>query len=117
MRLSIHFLYSLSLLLAACSGGVDYTQDSKVVTDFTGCNLATDQRGSFEGAWVSKPIPLIFDRDFYVTDNGAAIAALRNAVNTWNGWSSLRGFRAFTIVNDGSGQSAGQDIPVITTCA
>jgi hypothetical protein len=59
---------------------------------------------------------LVFDRDFYLTDEGEAMPALRNAVGSWNSWASLRGLQAFQIVNDGSGASAGRDIPEITSC-
>lgn len=70
-------------------------------------------------SWGVKPIPLVFDQDFYITDGGAILPSLRSAVATWNAWSALKGFRAFTILNDTStGISGGVHIPVVTsTCS
>jgi hypothetical protein len=63
-------------------------------------------------------VPIVFDREFYVADNGNTVASLRGAVQSWNLWSSLRGFEgAFSLKNDGTGLTAGHDIPELTDCS
>lgn len=95
------------------------TQESGRVTNYTVCALPADQgAGSLQGKWASLPIPVVIDRDFYTTDQGAQAVAIRNAINIWNdSWARLRGFQAFTISNDGSGLGAGAGIPVTQDCS
>jgi len=62
-------------------------------------------------------VPVVFDRDFYVADNGEAVDALRGALQSWNAWAGFRGMQAFSLKNDGTGLSAGRDIPDLTDCA
>lgn len=60
---------------------------------------------------------LVFDRDFYVTNQGQALTSVRAAKDTWNSWASLRGKTGFEVDNDTSGNSGGRDIPALTsTC-
>ena len=112
-----------ALLLAflyACGVGpkTDYSQNGAIVTDYTSCALPKDQgSGSLVGQWANLPITLVFDQDFYTTNNGATMPSLRAAVTTWNSWASLRGKTAFKISNDGSGATAGMAIPAFTDCS
>jgi hypothetical protein len=81
--------------------------------------LPKDQgKGSLHGAWSSLPVPLVLDRDFYVTDNGSALPSLRGAQQSWNLWASLRGLQGYSLANDGAGVTAGREMPDLTTsCA
>lgn len=102
----------------ACTARPSGATASGRVVNFTNCQLPPDQgKGSYQGAWASIPVPLVFDRDYYVADNGEAVSALRGAVNTWNTWARLKGKAAFSLQNDGSGSSAGEAIPSITDCS
>lgn len=107
----------LSLAFACTARSTGDVQRGRIV-NYTLCQLPSDQgRGSLEGQWFSTPIPLVFDKEFYVTDNGNFMAPLRAAVETWNHWSRLKGFDIFRIVNDGTGQTAGRDIPDLSDCS
>ncbi len=111
------FLLCVAFLASACSARAPGNGDPDRITNFTGCVLPKDQgQGSLQGAWSSLPIPIVFDKDFYVTDQGEAMPALRNAVNTWNNWAGMRGMQAFSIRLDGSDSTAGMEIPEITEC-
>lgn len=103
----------LSASVAACSSASKLDLSSKgLVTNYLECSLPKDQGpGSLLGKWSTRPIPLVFDQDFYISNSGAALPSLRKAVATWNAWSSLKGFQAFTIINDVSGISGGAHIP------
>jgi hypothetical protein len=104
-------------LVTSCSARPSSARANGRITNFTNCALRPDQgAGSFQGSWASLPIPLVLDRDFYLTDEGEAVSPLRNAAETWNAWARLRGKQAFRITNDVSGQSGGRDIPEITSC-
>lgn len=104
----------IALLAASCSARPYGGTEKGIITNYTNCQLPADQgRGSFQGNWASLPIPIVFDKDFYVADNGEVMPAFRSATNTWNHWASLRGMQAFRIVDDGSGQAGGRDIPTI----
>jgi hypothetical protein len=93
------------------------TQQGRIV-NFTNCQLPADQgKGSYQGAWASIPIPVVFDKDFYVADNGEAVSAMRGAVGTWNTWARLKNMVAFNLLNDGSGVTAGRAIPSLTDCS
>ncbi len=100
------------LLLTACSGKVSDVGDG--ATNFTDCVLPSDQGpGSLLGSWAGIPIPVVYDKDFYMTDGGQAMPALRSAANTWNAWASGRGRVGFTIEDDGTGADAGREIPAL----
>lgn len=104
-------------LVTSCSARPSAARQAGRITNFTNCAIRPDQgTGSFQGSWAGLPIPLVLDRDFYLTDEGEAVVPLRNAAETWNAWARLRGKQAFRITNDGSGMSAGRDIPEITSC-
>ncbi|MCO5143507.1 MAG: hypothetical protein M9962_10500 [Oligoflexia bacterium] len=105
-------------LLFSCSVRAPGSKKDRIV-NFTQCILPADQgKGSFQGAWAALPIPVVFDRDFYVADNGEIMNSLRGSVTTWNTWAGLRGMRgAFSIINDGTGNTSGRDIPELTDCA
>jgi hypothetical protein len=108
----------LIAMLCSCSVRVSNAVSAGRVTNYTSCALPKDQgKGSLNGQWASLPVPVVFDRDFYVTDNGQAAPALRGALQTWNVWAGLRGMQAFSLKNDGTGLSAGRDIPELTDCA
>ena len=108
--LFLFFLEGCSPSYVAGPNGVD--------TNYTQCLLPKDQGlGSIRGKWGTLPIPLVFDRDFYVTDNGGAIPDLKGAISTWNAWSLLKGKQVFNLTNDGTGAAAGADIPALTDCA
>lgn len=117
-------IYSASFLalaalafVAGCSARPSAARQAGRITNYTLCQLDPAQgTGSFQGSWASLPIPLVLDRDFYLTDEGEAVNPLRNAAETWNAWARLRGTQAFRITSDGSGMSAGRDIPEITSC-
>lgn len=80
--------------------------------------MPTDQGvGTFVGAWAQLPIPLVFDNDFYATDNGEAANAMRGAVATWNRWAALKGKKAFDLRHDESGIRSGLEIPVVESCS
>ncbi len=69
-----------------------------------------------KGSWASTPISLILDRDFYVSEDGREADQIKGAIETWNAWHRIKyGTNIFTIVNDGTGQDAGRDIPPLTT--
>lgn len=119
MRLTFQKILPLIGLLAfqACTARPSKALQAGQVTNYTNCQLPADQgRGSFQGAWSGIPIPIVFDKDFYVTDEGEALGALRGAAESWNIWARLRGKTGLTILDDGSGISAGRDIPELTDC-
>lgn len=102
----------LLLGATACTARPTGATEQGRVINFTNCQLPADQgKGSYQGAWASIPVPLAFDKDFYIADNGEAVDALRGAVNTWNDWAHIKGRQAFNLTSDGSGVSAGRDIP------
>jgi hypothetical protein len=104
-------------LAASCSARPSAARQAGRITNFTNCQIRSDQgTGSFQGSWAGLPIPLVLDRDFYMTDEGEAVTPLRNAAETWNAWARLRGLQAFRITNDVSGASGGRDIPEISSC-
>jgi hypothetical protein len=91
--------------------------DGSRIMNYTACLLNPAQgQGSFFGKWNSLPVSLVMDRDFYLSDEGAGAPAVRSAVETWNGWSRLRGLQAFRLSLDSSGVSGGLEIPEITDC-
>ena len=109
---------SFILSLAGCGTEPNGAASRGKVSSYTACSLPTSQgKGSLFGSWAALPVSLIFDQDFYLADGGESANAMRNAVNTWNAWGSLRGFQVFRIVNDGTGQLAGREIPSVTDCA
>lgn len=119
-RFNSHNLWLLPLLalFCACSARPSGALNNGRIINFTRCQLPADQgRGSLQGAWASIPVPVVFDSDFYLTDNGEILPALRGAVNTWNGWANLRGKQGLRITNDGTGLGAGRDIPDVTDCS
>lgn len=81
----------------------------------TQCELPPDQgMGSLRGKWDGLPIKLVFDREFYETNEGRDVAAMKRAVNTWNQWALLKGKVAFIIVGEGRGS----DIPdLVNSCS
>ncbi len=115
--------FSFLFLLAApfalgCSPHASNALQNGRVTNFTSCALPKDQGiGSLHGHWASLPVPIVFDKDFYMADGGAALPSLRNAMQSWNLWGTLRGRQAFTLRNDGVGINGGRDIPPLTDCA
>lgn len=118
LRILKTLVLSSAFVVLATGCGVRAQNDSKLITNFTQCVIPADQgRGSFQGSWAGLPIPIAFDRDFYTADGGSVMPAFRAATATWNHWASLRGKQGFKIVNDGSGSTAGRDIPEITDCS
>jgi hypothetical protein len=114
---SLFFIFAVTAFGFSCSARPSNALQSGRIVNYTNCQLPTDQGdGSFQGSWGALPIPLVLDKDFYVTDEGEAIEALKGSIETWNIWSRLRGLRAFNLTADGKGQSAGRDIPEITSC-
>jgi hypothetical protein len=113
-----HTALALSLaLLVGCSASPSEGLESGRIINYTNCQLAEDQgRGSFQGAWDDIPIPVVLDKDYYVTDEGEAVNAMKGAIESWNAWARLRGKVAFNIVDDGVGQTGGRDIPELTDC-
>lgn len=102
----------------ACLSTSGRSTKTNAIVNYTSCIIRSDQgAGSFQGRWSALPVRLVFDKEFYVADGGAAVNSLRNAVNTWNGWAAIKGLPGFSINNDGSGQSAGMDIPNLTDCS
>lgn len=113
----VRFQFLFFFLLTACSVQGSRSNKDGQVTNYVDCLLPKDQgEGSLMGQWASLPIPVILDRDFYVADEGAALPALRGAIQTWNDWAALKGLRGFEIQNDGTDNTAGMDIPAITSC-
>jgi len=105
-------------LMAGCTARPSNALNNGRVVNFTSCALPKDQGvGSFRGQWIALPIRLVLDRDYYVTDGGDALHAMRGAIQTWNTWGGLRGFNVFSLMNDGVGQSAGRDIPDLSDCS
>ena len=109
----------LLLPMLACTAAPSQALNHGGIVNFTSCALPKDQGvGSLHGQWGALPVPLVFDKDFYVADNGAVVDSLRGSVQSWNEWASLRGFNgAFSLKNDGSGLGAGLDIPELTDCS
>lgn len=113
--LIVLFLVIASFL--GCSARPSQSRKNGRIVNYTNCQLPTDQgNGSFQGNWNSIPIPIVFDSDFYLTDDGEVLEAMRGAVESWNIWGRLRGLTALNLTNDGSGQGFGRDIPEITSC-
>lgn len=114
----IWILLSGLILASACSARPSGASASGRIVNFTNCQLPADQgRNSLQGSWASIPVPVVFDNDFYLTDNGEILPALRSATNTWNGWANLRGRSGFSITNDGTGTEAGREIPALSDCS
>jgi hypothetical protein len=112
----VTIIASVALSFSCSARPSDALQSGRIV-NYTNCQLPPDQgAGSFQAGWASLPIPLVLDKDFYVADEGEAIEALKGSIETWNIWSRLRGLEAFNLTSDGTGQSAGRDIPEITSC-
>lgn len=113
------FILVFSLAWQGCSAGKPNPAHANgSVTNYTACFLPKDQgTGSLFGRWGSTPVSIVFDRDFYMADNGEAVPALRAAVQTWNSWSRLKSLNILSISNDGTGAGAGRDIPVTTDCS
>jgi hypothetical protein len=102
----------LTFALCACSQGKPISNKTGRITNYTECVLPSDQgEGSFMASWASLPISVVIDKDFYVTDGGLQAYAIKNAINTWNAWGSLRGFTVFNLTEDGTGVTAGRVIP------
>jgi hypothetical protein len=119
MRFSpVYSILSLALLSAsACTARPSASGNAGRIINYTACQLPGDQgQGSLQGRWPSLPIPIVLDKDFYLTDEGEAINALKGAIESWNVWSRLRGLTAFDLQNDGTGVTAGMDIPELTDC-
>ena len=118
-RFRAYFPTILLLPIFACTVAPSTAVKNGRVVNYTSCSLPKDQgRGSLHGQWANLPIPVVFDRDFYITDNGDILPSLRGALQTWNVWANLRGFNgAFSLKNDGSGLSAGLPIPELTDCS
>ena len=108
----------LLLPLFACTVAPSSALNDGRVVNYTSCSLPADQGvGSLHGQWSSLPVSVVFDKDYYVADGGAAISSLRSAVGTWNSWAQLKGYAgAYSINNDGAGTTAGLDIPQLTDC-
>jgi hypothetical protein len=104
---------------SSCSANPSQAASDGRVTNFTNCMLPADQgTGSLHGSWANLPVPLVFDRDFYVADYGQVLPSMRASLQTWNLWSTLKGKEAYTLTNDGSGITAGRQIPDLTSsCA
>ncbi len=118
LRSLLLFFPIASMALSSCSVRVSNAANAGRVTNYLSCALPKDQgRGSLHGQWGGLPVPVVLDRDFYVADNGEVVPALRSALQTWNNWAALRGFQGFSLKNDGTGLSAGRDIPELTDCA
>jgi hypothetical protein len=110
----------LLLPLFACTVAPSSALTNGRVVNYTTCSLPKDQGvGSLHGQWASLPVSLVFDKDYYVANNGNAMPSLRNAVNSWNVWAQLKSHvnGAYSIKNDGTGTSAGLDIPELTDCS
>jgi hypothetical protein len=83
-----------------------------VITNYSSCAMPDSQGvGSLKGSWRALPIRVAIDRDFYITDGGAQANAIKRAIDTWNAWGAIRGFGVFQLVDDGTGVSAGRQIP------
>jgi hypothetical protein len=115
LRTRDYFLIVSLLSMWACTAAPSNALNNGRVVDYTHCALPKDQgAGSLKGKWSSLPVPVVLDRDFYVTDGGAAVNGLKGAMQTWNIWASLKGFSAaMSLKNDGSGQ----DIPELSDCS
>lgn len=107
----------LALLISGCSAKPSEALNAGRIINYTACQIPGDQgRGSFQGAWARLPIPVVLDRDFYVTDEGETLDAIKGAIETWNVWARLRGMTGISIIDDGVGQAGGRDIPELTDC-
>lgn len=118
-NLNFPLLLALLAATASCSARPSNARNAGRITNFTNCLLQPDQgAGSLKASWNSLPVPVAFDKDFYLTDNGEIVPSLRSSVRTWNGWANLRGMQGLVISNDGTGVSAGMEIPdLVTTCS
>lgn len=106
------------LLMAGCYARPSNALNAGRVINYTSCVLPKDQGvGSLHGKWTSIPVPVVLDKDFYTTDQGEALPALKGALQSWNKWAELRGMQAFSLKNDGTGNAGGRDIPELTDCA
>jgi hypothetical protein len=110
LGMRVFFPILILLLLFACT-----VAPSSTLT----CALPKNQGvGSLHGQWLSLPVSLVFDKDFYVANNGDAMPSLRSAVGSWNVWAQLKGHSgAYSLKNDGTGSTAGLDIPALTDCS
>jgi hypothetical protein len=114
----ISFLFLGAALFSACSARPSGGLNLGRVVNYTQCVLPSDQgRGSLEGSWSRIPVPVVFDNDFYLTDNGEIMPSMRAAITSWNTWAGLKGLSGFSITSDGSGLGAGREIPAVTDCA
>lgn len=117
------FLVLIAGILVGCYGGGPSRFNNRfgVTTNYTECRLAADQgTGSLYGSWGSVPVPIVIDKDFYVTDGGRVVTQIRNAVETWNAWYRLKGGRELLrVVDDGTGVNGGRDIPngAVSSCS
>ena len=119
MRTKTLFLISLCIgpLLPGCTATPSESAKAGRVVNYTNCQLPPDQgRGSFQGAWADIPVPLVIDKDFYITDEGEALSSVKGAIETWNSWARLKGMTGFRIVDDGAGTSGGREIPEVVDC-
>ncbi len=119
MRTALRIFPLITLLSVGCTAKPSQTLNRGGKVNYTRCVLLADQgRGSLLGQWASLPVGLVLDKDFYVTDGGEALPALRSAIQSWNTWAGFRSKTAFVISNDGSGYTAGSDIPdQLNSCA
>lgn len=119
MRASLYVSLFLVLLSSGCAPRPSQALTNGRIVNFTRCILPKDQgTGSFNGQWAGLPVALLLDKDFYLTDGGEAMTAMRGAIQSWNTWASLRGKTGFVISNDGTGFSAGREIPdLLTSCS
>ena len=116
-RTYLHVLFLCTL--TACTAAAPSENPGGASSNITHCQLPTDQgRGSLLGSWQGLGIPIVFDKDFYVTDSGVAMDSVRGAVETWNRWAQAKGhLKAFTIYNDVAGTQGGMEIPNLTDCS
>ena len=109
--------YSLLFLCCSCSPSSFPEGEIERIENYTECILVDGQdESSLYGYWEKLPVPLLLDENFYLTNEGDQAKEIKHAVDTWNAWSNLKGFKAFEIVNDGAGLGAGAPFPTINSC-
>ena len=87
-RLKAYIPTILLVSFSACTVAPSTAVKNGRVVNYTSCSLPKDQgRGSLHGQWSNLPVSIVFDRDFYIADNGAALSALRGSLQTWNIWA------------------------------
>lgn len=110
------------MLLMACTGGSSskFNEKNGISTNYTRCEMPRDQGSlSLKAGWGTRPISVVLDTDFYVAESGREAIQIKNAIETWNRWHRIKhGYNIFSVLNDGTGQSAGRVIPdlVSTSC-